>query len=89
MPGKLRFRWTGPFWIRKEYNGSYQLGMLAIELLGKWVNGFCLKPYKGQMPENPLKEDKNPQSTENQSEGGKTPKATEPVELGPVGNLGN
>ena len=29
MPGKLRFRWTGPFWIMKEFNGSYQLGMLA------------------------------------------------------------
>ena len=21
MSGKLRFRWTGPFWITKEYNG--------------------------------------------------------------------
>ena len=40
MPGKLRLRWTGPFWITKEYNGSYQLGTLAGEILGKWVNGF-------------------------------------------------
>ena len=23
MPGKLRFRWTGPFWITNEYSGSY------------------------------------------------------------------
>ena len=70
MSGKLRFRWTSPFWITKEYNGSYQLGTLAGELLCKWLNGFHLKPYKGQVPENPFKEDENPQSTENRSEGG-------------------
>ena len=29
MSGKLRFWWTGPYWITKEYNGSYQLGTLA------------------------------------------------------------
>ena len=34
----------------KEYNGSYQLGTLAGELLRKWVNGFRLKQYKGHMP---------------------------------------
>jgi hypothetical protein len=56
MPGKLRFRWTGPFWITKEYNGSYQLGTLAGEVMGKWANGFRLKPYKGQMPANPFKQ---------------------------------
>ena len=55
MPGKLRFRWTGPFWITKEYNGSYQLGTLAGEVMGKWANGFRLKSYKGQMPANPFK----------------------------------
>ena len=55
MPGKLRFRWTGPFWITKEYNGSYQLGTLAGEVVGKWANGFRLKPYKGHMPANPFK----------------------------------
>ena len=44
MSGKLRFRWTGPFWVTKEYNGSYQLGKLPRELLSKWVNGFRLKP---------------------------------------------
>ena len=86
MPRKLRFRWTGPFWITKEYNGSYQLGTLAGELLGKLVNGFRLKPYKGLMPENPFKEDGNPQITENRSEGGMTPEAAEPVEPGAVGN---
>ena len=57
MPGKLRFRWTGPFWITKEYNGSYQLGTLAGEVMGKWANGFRLKPYKGHMPANPFKHD--------------------------------
>ena len=40
MPGKLRFRWTGPFWVTREFNGSYQLGILVAELLSKWVNGF-------------------------------------------------
>ena len=66
MSGKLRFRWTGPFFITREYNGSYQLGMLAGELLRKWVNGFLLKPYKGQIPENPFREDENPQNMVNQ-----------------------
>jgi hypothetical protein len=23
MPGKLRLRWTGPYWILKEENGMY------------------------------------------------------------------
>ena len=80
MPGKLRFRWTGPFWITKEYNGSYQLGTLAGELLSKWVNGFRLKPYKGQMPENPFKEDENPQNTGNRSKGRTALEATSLVE---------
>ena len=56
MPGKLRFRWTGPFWITKEYNGSYQLGTLSGDVIGKWANGFRLKPYKGNMPANPFKQ---------------------------------
>ena len=86
MQGKLRFRWTGPFWITKEYNGSYQLGTLAGELLGKWVNGFRLKPYKGQMSENPFQEYENPQGSENRSEGGRTSEVTEPVGPGTVGN---
>jgi hypothetical protein len=59
MPGKLRFRWTGPFWITKEYNGSYQLGTLSGDVIGKWANGFRLKPYKGNMPANPFK--RNPE----------------------------
>ena len=57
MPGKLRFRWTGPFWITKEYNGSYQLGTLSGEVVGKWANGFWLKPYKGHILANPFKQD--------------------------------
>ena len=87
MPGKLRFRWTGPFWITREFNGSYQLGTLAGELLSKWVNGFRLKPYKGQMPENPFKDEENPQNTGNWTKGDTTPsesreapKATDSVE---------
>ena len=54
MPGKLRFRWTRPYWITREFNGSYQLGTLAGEVLNKWVNGFRLKPYYGPMPPNPF-----------------------------------
>ena len=40
MPGKLRFRWTGPFWIIDEFNGMFQLGTLAGETVKSWVNGF-------------------------------------------------
>ena len=57
MPGELRFRWTRPYWITREFNGSYQLGTLAGEVLGKWVNGFRLKPY-GPMPRNPFEQTK-------------------------------
>ena len=55
MPEKLRFPWTGTYWIMKEFKGSYQLGTFARELLEKWVNIFRLKPYKGSMPANPFK----------------------------------
>ena len=89
MPGKLRFRWTGPFWVTKEFNGFYQLGKLPRELLSKWVNGFRLKPYKGWMPENPFKEAEDSCNTEFRTEVGQTPaktgvapEATDSVELG-------
>ena len=52
MPGKLRFWWTGPFWIINNKNGTYQVRKLAREILPKWMNGFRLKPYQGPMPEN-------------------------------------
>ena len=68
MPGKLRFRLTGPFWITKEYNGSYQLGMLAGEVIGKWANGFRLKPYKGHMLANPFPRNTELDDPENQHE---------------------
>ena len=55
MPGKLRYRWIGPVWIVNSKNGTYQLGTLSGEILPKWVNGFRLKPYHGEMPENPFK----------------------------------
>ena len=54
MPGKLRYRWTGPVWIINSKNGTYQLGSLTGEVLPKWVNGFRLKPYLGDMPVNPF-----------------------------------
>ena len=78
--GKLRFQWTSPFWITREFNGSYKLGKLAGELLRKWVNGFRLKPYKGQMPENPFKDEEDPQSTENRIDDEVAPSATDSVE---------
>ena len=56
MPGKLQFRWIGPYWILRELKWSYQLGMLVGEILEKWVNGFRLKPYHGLMPRNPFKQ---------------------------------
>ena len=76
MQGKLRFRWIGPLWVTKEFNGSYQLGILARELLSKWVNGFRLKPYKGRMPENPFIEPENPQNTKSRIEIRDTPTET-------------
>ena len=54
IPGKLQYRWTGPVWIVNSKNGTYQLGTLAGEILPKWVNGFRLKPYHGDMPKNPF-----------------------------------
>jgi hypothetical protein len=54
MPGKLRLRWTGPYWIVKSNNGTYQLGTLSGEVLPQWANGFRLKPYYGKMPANPF-----------------------------------
>ena len=52
MPGKLRFRWTGPYWIVGAENGTFQLGTLAGEVLRQKVNGFRLKPYLGPVPPN-------------------------------------
>ena len=68
MLGMLRFRWTRPFWITKEYNGSYQLSTLAGEIIDKWANGFRLKPYKGRMPPNPFPKNKGPHDLENRQE---------------------
>ena len=63
--GEVTVLVDGPFWVTREFNGSYQLGTFARELLGKWVNGIRLKPYKGQMLENPFKDEENPQNTGN------------------------
>jgi hypothetical protein len=54
MPGKLRLWWTGPYWIVKSENGTYQLGTLSGEVLPQWANGFRLKPYYGKMSSNPF-----------------------------------
>ena len=54
MPGKLIFRWTGPYWIVGAKNGTFQLGTLAGEVLRQKVNGFQFKPYLGPTPPNPF-----------------------------------
>ena len=59
MPGKLRFRWTGPYWIVGAENGMFQLGTLVREVLRQKVNGFRLKPYLGPKPPNPVLIPKN------------------------------
>ena len=82
MPGKLRFQWTGPFWVTREFNGSYQIGALVGELLSKWGNGFRLKLYKGRMPNNPFKEPKDPRSTEGKAATGDSTATTESVVSG-------
>ena len=33
IPGKLRFRWTDPFWIIDEFNDTFQLGTLADDIV--------------------------------------------------------
>ena len=56
MPGKLRLQWTVPFWIIDEFNGTFQLGTFAEEIVKRWVNGFRLRPYQGHTPANPFVE---------------------------------
>ena len=66
VPGKLRFRWTWPFWILNNHNVTYQVNTLLGKIMPKWVNGFRLKPYKRSMPENPFQvgvETNNPPTT--------------------------
>ena len=54
MPSKLRFRWTGPFWIVNVYNSTYQVGTLAGHVLPKWITGFRLRTYHDLTPANPF-----------------------------------
>ena len=54
MPGKLRLRWVGPYWIVGGKDGTYVLGTLSGERLAQPVNGFRMKPYYGKMPPNPF-----------------------------------
>ena len=46
MPGKLAFRWTGPYIIDKVIgDGTFLLRQYDGDPLGKPVNGFRLRPY--------------------------------------------
>jgi hypothetical protein len=57
MPGKLRLRWTGPYWIINEENGTYQLGKLSGKVVTQWAIGFRLKPYYRKLPPNPFRKE--------------------------------
>ena len=50
MPGKLRFRWTGPYWIVGADNDTFSLGTLARDILRQKV-----KTYFGPTPPNPFR----------------------------------
>ena len=76
----------GPLWIIKEYKGSYQFDTLAGEILGKWVNGFRLKLYKGRMLKIPFQGDEDSQDLENRPIDGQVPGVTDPVQLSITGN---
>ena len=39
MPGKVRFRWTGSYWIVAAEKGTFTLGTLAGETLPQKGNG--------------------------------------------------
>ena len=60
MPRKLRFRWTGPYWIVAAEKGTFTLGMLAGEILPQKINGFQLNAYAGATPPNPFIKTKDP-----------------------------
>ena len=64
MPEKLRFRWTGPYWIVAVENGTFTLGTLTREILPQKVNGFRLKPYAGPTPRNPFEKSPDPSPLE-------------------------
>ena len=54
MSGKLKLRWSGPFWITNTRASAFQLGTLDDQVLPVWVNGFWCKPYNGAVPPNPF-----------------------------------
>ena len=60
MPGKLRFRWTGPYWIVAAEKGTFTLRTLVGEIIPQKVNGFRLKTYAGATPPNPFKKATDP-----------------------------
>ena len=54
MPGKLRFRWSRPYWIVAAEKGTFMMGTLAGEILPQKVNGYRLKTYVEPTPPNPF-----------------------------------
>ena len=54
MPRKLKLRWSGPYWILKEYHDAFQLGTQDGQILPAWVNGFWIRPYHGLLLPNPF-----------------------------------
>ena len=47
MPRKLRFRWMGLYWIIDEFNGTYQLGIVAEEEMKKHKHMIALETLEG------------------------------------------
>ena len=45
MPRKLRFLWTGLYWIISVENDTFKLDTLVGEILQQKVNDFRLKSY--------------------------------------------
>ena len=57
LPGKLKLRWIGPFWIVQKFgDNTFLLGQIDGTINPKAVNGYWLKPYFGQMPPCPFTE---------------------------------
>ena len=79
MPKKLRFRWTGPYWIVAAEKGTFTLGTLAGEILPQKVNGFRLKPYAGPTPPNPFEKSPDPTPLEDSPLRGESSSDGEPT----------
>ena len=79
MHGKLRFRWTGPYWIVAAEKGTFTLGTLAGEVLPQTANGYRRKTYAGPTPPNPFIKITDPTPTDVGPPSGKSSSDEEPT----------